>query len=615
MEINGRPHINNSLKPVFTGKRYWFDPRNRSIIGYADKNGGLIPCSIFGGGLPYAKRYSKKTVEEIFSLVNSCGKLNMPIDDLKMIFTGLHSQKVLNKNQIKNIELVKTERTIFFSEVSYLFEQINRGRWIDGTKKYSSFSILKEKPNGIVLQNKNDISALSIPQLMTEAHKLIDNGNELGIAIKYYERVLELDPPNKQVLAIMMSLAHHKYENDLENRLKIYEAILKHNSNDECTISVMMSLAHHQYDNDLENKVKIYGVILKYNPNNKLTMAVMMDIAHRKYENDLENQLKIYEAILKCNPNEENTIAVMMDIAHKIYENDLDNQLKIYESILKYNPNYENTIAVMMDIAHKKYDNDLENRLKICETILKYNPKNENIIAIMMDIAHRKYENDRENRSKIYEAILKYDPSNEVTIIVMMDIAVNKYRYNSPDYNSILNILEKYHPINDFNSSDRDGKRSILRILYLKKDYKKITQLTENTSTPEQLQWRSEALRKLGSYPEAIEIISSVDLAAVPPDLKTQLTTCKLYCLYEMNKWKAEKLLDLAETVEKELSSLASPPSRLAALLGYCYDSIGKIFGDNEYMQKAKKIFEKLLLESPDNAKGERYLLEQAFEE
>lgn len=275
-------------------------------------------------------------------MVNSDGKFDLHIDDLKMIFTDQRSQDVLRKHNVTTIELRKTDKAVFFGEVNYLFGQIDMCRWIDTTKKYSSFTIIQEKPDGITPQLDEDISSLNIPQLMARARGLNNDPKTLDSALQYYAEALKRDPHNDQTVAIMMSFARVRYGNDLENRLKIYDTILEYYpAAGSRTIASMMSAAHKDYSDNLESWLKIYGTILKHKPDNENAIAVMMTLSHQKYRNDLVSRLKIYDVILECIPNYGRAINAMMNMASYDYPYNSPEFVAIMNTLERYHPTSE----------------------------------------------------------------------------------------------------------------------------------------------------------------------------------------------------------------------------------------------------------------------------------
>jgi tetratricopeptide (TPR) repeat protein len=269
------------------------------------------------------------------------------------------------------------------------------------------------------------------------------------------------------------------------------------------TIPQLMSRAHICNDDPrtLDIAIKYYGEVLKREPRNQKAVEIMMAVASKKYFNDLESRLKIYVPILENSPDHKPAIHLMRALAHHKYENDLESQLKIYGTILKYGSKSESegAQAIMMSLAHYKYGNNLDKMLQIYGAILECKPDDERTKKVMGSIAHHQYEDDLESRLKIYDVILACDPVNEHTIHIMMHLAGNKYHYNSKGFIAIMNMLEKYHPIDDlsFSMSGLKGKQTVLKMLFLERNYMEIVRLTENVSEPELLKLRSEALSKL----------------------------------------------------------------------------------------------------------------------
>ncbi len=93
----------------------------------------------------------------------------------------------------------------------------------------------------------------------------------LETAIKYYEKVIEINPNNETAYYNLGFICQK--QNNLETAIKYYEKVIEINPNNERSY-YGLGIIYHQKD-QLEKAIDYYKKVIKIDPNNQLLMEII----------------------------------------------------------------------------------------------------------------------------------------------------------------------------------------------------------------------------------------------------------------------------------------------------------------------------------------------------
>ncbi|MFC1478399.1 hypothetical protein ACFL57_02970 [Candidatus Margulisiibacteriota bacterium] len=386
--------------------------------------------------------------------------------------------------------------------------------------------------------------------------------------------------------------------------------------------------------------------------NNEQFKAAMRQIAKKYYSADSQNQLFILEEILKVDPNNEITISTLMGMANKLETKELEKRLEIYALVLKYygTVSRKELINAIPEFKNKPqslalfFGNPKEERLCMNASVYDlsltipsylttntqqhaffsiidqaYNADLEKKLKTMMSMARREYKSDLLNRLAVYRIILDHYPLYENTLNTIFHLFL---RSSSIEQSAIKDFLNARFPKNSYYTkySNEKTKYNVLRTLYLRKQFCTVVKLVDklgnkNGFVPEQLAAeKAESLRKLHKYPQAIMLIDNLLTKVYDDRLKLTLLTCRAYCEYEQNRDHADNLLQTTKRISSVLNNNDEDliPTRLYCCLGYCFEKLFLLTGQNVYWENMHKAFTDANTKDPGNTKATNGLLRAA---